>query len=143
LLTVDAPDSGQLRAMQGDLLEFANEVNHVCPDAALEAMRRGSDQLRNAARVAAIADLASRDATYDAIKARMSSAANELRAKAALLRLEPVQDALGQATEIAGKVKSLAAEVRSLRKDEIPDKITELSGRVDELVTLLKQIVGG
>jgi hypothetical protein len=141
LLTSDAPVEKALRESQLDLAEFVAQANLQCPDAAVAAIRRTSDQVTRALQAVQIQDLQLRTATFEAIKARMSSAANELRADAARLRLEPARKALTVANAVASKVRALAIEVKGLRKDELPGKLGELLAELEELAGLLRGAV--
>ncbi len=143
LLTSAAPDAPALRGAQSDLGEFVSAANLQCPVSAITAVKRTNEQLTNALEAIGVTNLESRNVRFDAIKARMSSAANELRAEAALLRLEPARKALSVATEAVAKIKALATEVKDLRKDEIPAKIVGLAAQVEEIVVLLGKAAGG
>jgi hypothetical protein len=141
LLTGSAPDAAALRSAQQDLAQLVEEANLQCPVAALTAARRTSDQLTRALTALSIADLESRNDRLDAVKARMSSAANELRAEASRLRLEPVKEALRVATEAALKAKDLVGEVRALKKEQIPARIEEIVARIEEIVRLIGRAI--
>lgn len=123
LLTGQHPDADALRGAQVDLGEMVSKATLSCPLSAIDAARRASDQITRALEALAITDLERRNDRLDAVKARMSSAANELRAEAASIRLEPIQDALTLATSLVTELKALKTEVESLTKAEIPDRI--------------------
>jgi putative N-acetylmannosamine-6-phosphate epimerase len=127
ILSTPDPDPNALRAAQADLAELVSQATLSCPRSAIDAARRASEQITVFLTALAITDLERRNDKLDAVKARMSSAANELRAQAAGLRLESVQKALTVANQVSVELKGLVTEVTSLTKAEIPDRINAIA----------------
>lgn len=134
ILTMPSPDPDALREAQRDLGEFVREANLDCPLSAIAAARRASDQITIFLTSLEIDNLEVREARLDAVKARLSSAANELRAEAAAIRLEPIREALTVAIKLATELKSLVTEVESINKADIPDKIAAVARRANKVV---------
>ncbi len=143
ILTTPAPDADALRAVQKDLGEFVNKANLSCPVSAINAARRVSDQITIFLTSLAITDLERRNDKLDAVKARMSSAANELRADAASIRLEPIQNALAAAIKVSAELKGLITEVEGIPKADIPARISAVAKQANRLVKEIESGLSG
>lgn len=138
VLSTLEPNADDLRAVQTDLGELVQKANLSCPDSVITAARRASDQITVYLASLAISDLERRNDRLDAVKARLSSATNELRADSARLALGPVQNALASAAKVKAEIDVLTAEVGSLTKAEIPDKLSDIAKQAMKVIKELE-----